>query len=73
MILGRVRHVVGLALRSADGSTGEGVGHLVEPPGNEPQLKPPQGSGRLAQTGEGVVIASILPEVNERRAISVHK
>jgi hypothetical protein len=64
MILGRVRNVVGLALRSADGTTGEGAGHLVEPPGNEPQVKPLQGSGCLFHAGQGAVIAPILPEVN---------
>ena len=72
MNLGRLRHVVGLALRSTGGITGEGVGHLVEPPGNEPQLKPPQGSGCLSHVGHGVVTAPTLPEVNERGAVGVH-
>ena len=72
MIPGRVRHLLGLALRSADGTTGEGVGYLVEPAGNEPQVKPPQGSGCLSHAGQGVVIAPILPEVDQRGAIRVH-
>jgi len=67
-----VPRIAGSRSRHADTITGEGVGHLIEPPGNEPQLKPSQGSGRLAQTGEGVVIVPILPELNERRAIGVH-
>ena len=64
--------MVSLALRSADGATGEGVCHLVEPPGDEPQLKPPQGAGCLSHAGQGVVIVPILPKVNEPKAIGVH-
>jgi len=71
MNLGRLRHLVGLALKSTGGITGEGVGQLIEPPGNEPQLKPPQGSGCLSHVGHGVVTAPILPQVNECRAIGV--
>jgi hypothetical protein len=62
----------GLALRRTGGITGEGVGHLVEPPGNEPQLKPSQWSGCLARACERIMIVTIFPAVNQRRAIGVH-
>jgi len=64
--------MAGSLLRRADTITGEGVGHLIEPPGNEPQLKPPQGAACLSHLGYGVVTAPSLPAVNERGAIGVH-
>jgi hypothetical protein len=51
-------------LRCAGAIAGEGVDHPVEPPGNEPQLEPPQGASSLSQIGHGVITVPILPEVN---------
>jgi hypothetical protein len=72
MYLGRVPRISGLALRRTGGISGEGVGCLIVPPRNEPQLKPPQRSGCVAQGRQGVGATPILPEVNECRAIGVH-